>query len=262
MIPFTIEGAIFDVDDTLLDNNPGVPGEGLHERARLRAVHEVGTKYNIQKLIDLSPVDNLNAFLNAPVHTLEAAVWEILLLAGIADSRVINKDNLILKEIVHLKDKYYKDILIHEGEEVPNAIAFVNALAESSTRKLAIASTAIRRDIDIFLTKTKLKHLFSEERIISKESVQHPKPNPEVFNLAFASLQITEDLKMRVCAFEDDPRGVMAAKGAGLFTCAITTRYSKDFLLSREIPPDYVAESYREFAEYFNIIKEFDNFAK
>jgi HAD superfamily hydrolase (TIGR01509 family) len=260
MIPFKVEGVIFDVDDTLLDNEPGHPGEGLHEKARLRAVHEVGEKYNIQKLIDLSVTDNLNAFLNAPVHSLEAAVWEILLLVGIADTRIINRESAIFKEIVQLKDEYYKDILINEGKEVPGATAFVGALEKSGIQRLAIASAAIRRDIYIFLTKTKLKHLFPEERVITFESISHPKPNPEVFNLAFTSLHIPEDKRGNVIAFEDDPRGIMAAKGAGLFTCAITTRYSKKFLLSCEIPPDYVGESYEEFAEYFNIKKEFNSF--
>lgn len=262
MASIQVEGVIFDVDDTLLDNKSGVPGAGLHERARLRAAHEVGKKYNIQKLTNLSLIDNKNAFANAPVHTLEAAVWEILLLVGIADTRVINMNNTILKEIVQLKNKYYKDILMNEGEEVRGATAFVKALAKSGVNKLAIASTAIRRDIDIFLSKTKLRHLFPEERIISIESINHPKPNPEVFNLAFASLQIPENMRRQVFAFEDDPRGVMAAKGAGLFTCAITTRYSKKFLLSCEIPPDYVAENYEEFAEYFGIKEEFDTFVK
>ncbi|HEX3568200.1 MAG TPA: hypothetical protein VHT70_00810 [Candidatus Saccharimonadales bacterium] len=36
-INFKVKGAIFDVDDTLLDNKPGNPGFGLHERARLAA---------------------------------------------------------------------------------------------------------------------------------------------------------------------------------------------------------------------------------
>jgi len=259
MIPFKVEGAIFDVDDTLLDNKPGNHGgAGLHEKARLRAAHEVGKKYNIQKLINLSTLDNLNAFVNAPVHTLEAAVWEILLLVGVADTRIINRENAIFKEIVHLKDKYYKDILTNEGEEVSGSIAFVRALKKSGIHRLAIASTAIRRDINIFLTKTKIKIFFPEERVISFESINHPKPNPEAFNLAFSSLQISENMRRQVCAFEDDPRGVMAAKGAGLFTCAITTRYTKKHLLSCEIPPDFVGESYEEFAEYFGIKKEFN----
>lgn len=262
MINFKVEGAIFDVDDTLLDNKSSNPKTALHERARLVAVHEVGKRHGIQKLAALTIEDNFNAFLNAPVHTLEAAVWEIFLMTGVADSRTINLMHPLLKEIVTIKDKLYEDILLHEGEEVPGSVAFVRALALSGVDRMAIASTAIRRDIDIFLLKTGFKPLFPESRIKSKESITHPKPNPEQFNIAFLSLDLPEKTRGHVCAFEDDPRGVMAAKSAGLFTCAITTRYPKDFLLSREVPPDLVAESFREFAEYFDIKDAFDSLNK
>ena len=49
-IDFEIKGAIFDVDDTLLDNKPGVPGQGLHERARLAAIREAGERHRIEPL--------------------------------------------------------------------------------------------------------------------------------------------------------------------------------------------------------------------
>lgn len=253
MINFEIKGAIFDIDDTILDNKPGPTG-GLHEKARLKAVHKVGKLHNIPELLNFSALDNVDAFRNAPVHTLEAAVWRVLTKAGIADSDVINLDHPLFKEIILLKNEFYKDLLLNEGEEVPGATAFVKALAANGLEgKLAIASTAIMRDIKIFLNKTGLKFLFPDKKIKSRESINHPKPNPEVFNLAFSSLNLPEAIKEQVCAFEDDPRGIMSAKSAGLFTCAITTRYSKKSLLSLAVPPDLIAESYHEFAELFNV---------
>lgn len=260
MIGFKIQGAIFDVDDTLLDNKPDALGATLHEKARLTAAHTVGTRHALQPLIKLSAQENLNAFLYAPVHTLDAAVWQILLMTGIADSDVINVEHPLHKEIVQLKNEYYEELLNKEGEAVPGAIAFVKALAAHGLRdKLAIASTAIRRDIDIFLKKTGLGILFPDERIIAKESITHPKPHPELFNRAFTSLNVAENARRQVCAFEDDPRGIMSAKSAGLFTCAITTRFSRDSLISLDVPPDLVAESFQEFAEQLGILREFNN---
>src|ERR1700721_4737511 len=104
-IDFIVKGAIFDVDDTLLDNKPRDPALGLHERARLAAAHEVGKLHGIDALENLSVKDNLEAFVNAPVHTLEAAVWNILLITGQADSQVINKNNILLQEIVARKNE-------------------------------------------------------------------------------------------------------------------------------------------------------------
>lgn len=254
MIDFEVKGAIFDVDDTLLDNKPGIPGQGLHEQSRLAATHEVGRRHSIEALRLLTVQDNLDAFLNAPVHTLESAVWNTLLMTGIADSDVINPAHPLFQEIVELKNHLHKDILMREGEEVPGAIRFVQALAEGGLEgKLAIASTAVRQDIDMFLTKTGLGILFPESCIKSKESITHPKPHPEVFNLAFAALGLSEEDKAQVCAFEDDPRGIMAAKAAGLYTCAITTRFDRDNLARLEIAPDLIADSYQEFAKEFGV---------
>lgn len=193
MIDFRVKGVIFDVDDTLLDNKPGVPGYGLHERSRLAAVHEVGKRHGIKELEEMSVEDNLEAFMSAPVHTVDAAVWNMLVMTGLVDSEVINEGHPLLKEIVQLKNDLHKDILSEFGEGVPGAIDFVHKLAKSGLEdKLAIASTAIRRDVDLFLEMTGLTPLFYADRIKTKENITHPKPNPEVFNLAFDSLGLAE----------------------------------------------------------------------
>jgi beta-phosphoglucomutase-like phosphatase (HAD superfamily) len=254
MIDFKVKGVIFDVDDTLLDNLPGVPGRGLHERSRLAAVHEVGKRHGIKVLEDMSIEDNLDAFMSAPVHTIESAVWNMFVKAGLADSVVMNKDDKLLLEIIALKDELHKEVLLTYGEEVPGAINFVRKLAATGLEsKMAIASTAIRRDVDLFLDKTGLVDLFPDKRIKTKEDITHPKPNPEVFNLAFDSLDLPEKDREFVCAFEDDPRGIMAARAAGLYVCAIATRFSVDELMSLEFPPHIAASSYSEFCEIFNL---------
>jgi len=254
MLDFEVKGAIFDVDDTLLDNKPGLPGQGLHERSRLAAAHAVGKERGIPALEELTAQQNLDAFLNAPVHTLEAAVWNILVVTGVADSNVINPDNQVFQEIVALKNKLHQDILREFGTEVPGAVNFVKTLGQGSLRnKLAIASTAVRQDVDMFLGMTGLDSLFPDERIKTKESITHPKPNPEVFNLAFASLGLEEKDRKNVCAFEDDPRGIMAANAAELFVCAITTRFDKKSLSELDVAPDLIADSYQEFADYFGL---------
>ena len=253
-VDFNIKGAIFDVDDTLLDNKPGNPGYGLHERARLAAAREAGERYSIKPLKNLSIEDNLEAFMSAPVHTLDAAVWNILLMTGQVDNEVMDKDNILLQEIISRKDELYKDILLNEGEEVPGAVDFVQKLAASGIENsLAIASTAIRRDVDIFLGKVGLASLFPDQHIKTKESITHPKPNPEVFNLAFTALELSEEDRIKVCAFEDDPRGVMAAREAGLYVCAIGTRYTPEQMMSLAVPPHIAFATYSEFMDWFNL---------
>jgi len=255
MINFTVKGAIFDVDDTLLDNKQGAAEGSLHERSRLAALYTVGKKHGIPQLMAVTSKQNLDAFLTAPVHTLEAAIWNIFVMTGLADSQVINPEDPILKEIVALKNELHEDILLKYGEEMPGAIKFVRALGKGDLKdKFAIASTAVRRDVDVFLKMTKLKEFFPDARIKTKESITHPKPNPEVFNLAFDSLGLPESDREYVCVFEDDPRGIMAAKAAGLYVCAITTaRFDRKALASLEVAPDLIADSYKEFAKYFGL---------
>ncbi len=248
-------GAIFDIDDTLLDNKP--PGEkhGLHEQSRLMAVHEAGKRHNIVALTRFTPEESARAFVEAKVHTAQAAIWQMLVMAGLAtDDEEMDPANPLLQEIVSLKEELHDDLLRTKGREVPGAIQFVETLAQNGlANKLAIASTACRRDIDVFLGMTKLDQFFPDSRVISRESFTHPKPHPEPYNLAFATLGLPESARANVVAFEDDPRGVMSAKAAGLFTCAITTRISREALASLAVPPDLIAGSYAEFTELFGM---------
>jgi beta-phosphoglucomutase-like phosphatase (HAD superfamily) len=114
---------------------------------------------------------------------------------------------------------------------------------------MAIASSAIRRDINIFLDElTTLRTYFPKERIVAYEDIPQGlgKPYPEPFNRAFATLGLANEHRRNVIAFEDDPRGVQSAKRAGMFVCAITTRFAADHpeLLAAE--PDVIIESYEQ----------------
>lgn len=248
-----IEAAIFDVDDTLLDNVPTTPEYGLHEQSRLQAVHEIGAIRDIAELRAITPKENLDAFLDAPVHTLEAAVWNVLTRAGVVAGEYNAKDPLLL-EIVKRKNELHKVVLQRFGVEVPGASKFVQGLAAHGLEdRLAIASTAVRQDVDAFLGKYGLETYFPPHNRKTKEDITHPKPHPEVYGLAFKSLGLPERARSRVVAFEDDPRGIMAAKAAGLLVAAITTRYDRETLCALEVAPDIIADSFAEFEEIFGL---------
>ncbi len=250
MTKLKFRGFIFDVDDTLLDNKPGIPGSGLHERSRLKACQILGEELNIPELKNVTFQENYDAFITSPIHSMPGAVWNLLLMKGLVAGDSIDFENELLQKIVNLKNEVHAQVLMDEGEEVPGASDFVSLLVENGARdKLAIASSAIRRDIDLFLTKMGLDQFFPDERIMSYESMKHTKPHPEVFNLAFESLRLPDKLRKNVLAFEDDPRGIMSAVAAGLTVCAITTRFSKEKLQSLEIAPDFIIGNYTEAYE-------------
>ena len=247
-----VRGAIFDVDETLLDTGAGSdPVNALHERARLQAVREAGKRHKIPALATLTPEANLRGFYDAPVHSLEGAVWHILYTSGVVTAHILESGNHLLREIVARKDELFEDLLRTEGKAFPGAVEFVEWLSRNGIGdRLAIASTAIRRDIDIFLGTSGLHRHFPEaHKIISKDDVTHAKPHPEAFDKAFLTLGLPESDRPLVLAFEDNPRGIMAAKGAGLYTCAFTSVYSKEHLAELEVAPDLIADSFDEFRE-------------
>lgn len=254
MISFQPKGLIFDVDDTILDNKPGVPGMGLHERSRLKAVHYAGKKYGIKALCDYTSLESHHAFVNASEHSIRGALWKVMQDVGQATDEPIDPNNKLLQEMVNLKNKFHEQIITEEGEEVPGATEFIELMAKKGLAdKMAIASTGIYRDINIFLNKVGIKKYFPDERLKSMESITHPKPHPEIFDLAFKSLGLNDEDRAEVCAFEDDPRGIMSAKAAGLYVCAITWRYKREDLENLEVPPDFIADSFEEFKIFFNL---------
>lgn len=250
-----IQAAIFDVDDTLLNNYPEGSSVNIHERSRLAAAHQVGKRHNIPGLQLFTIEQCLEAFLNARTHTLQGAAWEMLRMADVIQAAEIDPAHPLLLEIIQLKDELHEAILRAEGREVPGATRFVEGLARQGLQgKLAIASTAYRRDVDIFLEMTELHRFFPEHTIITREKFSEAKPHPEAFNTAFVSLNLPEHVRKHVVAFEDDPRGIASAKAAGLFTCAITTRYDRQTLTALETPPDRIADSFAEFETIFGLI--------
>lgn len=248
------KGVIFDIDDTLLDNKYRDPDKRLHSRSRLAAVHEVGRRHGLKELQAITKQQNHDAWTNTTSHSIEGAAWQILLTAGLVKGETINYDHPLLKEIVTLKEELHEAILRQEGEELPDASRFVRVLAEHGFRdKLAIASTAKRSEIDIFLEKYDLTSLFPKARIFAKDSVANFKPHPEVYELAFSSLDLPDSARPQVLAFEDNPHGIISAKSAGLYVCAITTQKDRSQLAELEIAPDIIADSFREFAGIFGL---------
>ncbi len=250
-----LAGVIFDVDETLLNNFP--PGEkmGLHGESRLVAAHRIGERRGIAGLKNFTYEQCVESFHKSQIHSIYGVVWQMLVIAGeISEQQTFDPDHPLVKEMVELKEHLHEELLRTKGVEVEGATAFVKALSDNGLAgKMAIASTATRRDIDMFFEKTGLGEFFPNEKIIARQQLTHPKPHPDAYNQAFAALGLPESARGKVAAFEDDPRGVMSAKAAGLYACAITTIHKREDLEKLAVPPDLIAESYAEFAGLFGL---------
>jgi beta-phosphoglucomutase-like phosphatase (HAD superfamily) len=250
-LPKTIKGAIFDVDETLLDNQAGVTFGTIHELSRLQAIREIALRYDLPTLLEVTEQENFDSFTNAKYHTRDGAAWKILFDRGIVENEEPDPENKLLKEIRFLKDELHQELLRQHGRPVLNAVEFVTALANTYgiSDKMAIASTAARVDLTIFLNElSPLRVYFPEERVISFEDIPQgfSKPHPEPYHRAFATLGLDEEDRKHVVAFEDDPRGIRSAKDAGLYVCAITTMYKGDDPRLLAAKPDYIMENYAD----------------
>ncbi|WP_299289242.1 HAD family phosphatase [uncultured Mucilaginibacter sp.] len=88
---------------------------------------------------------------------------------------------------------------------------------------LAIASAAIPFNIDFVVDNLYIRHFF--KAIISADDVDKSKPHPETFLKAAAALGV----KPEDCiVFEDAPKGVEAAKNAGMKCVALTTAHEEE----------------------------------
>lgn len=94
---------------------------------------------------------------------------------------------------------------------VPNPI-HVTALERLREEgfQLAVASNSIRRSVDELMQRTELQPLLSFS--LSNEDVSHPKPNPEIYQLAIEKLNVQPSECLVV---EDGEYGIAAAKAAG-----------------------------------------------
>ena len=95
--------------------------------------------------------------------------------------------------------------------------------ADEQQIKMAIASAAVPFNIDYLLDNTNSRKYF--KAIVSADDVDKSKPHPETFLKAAAAL----GAKPEDCiVFEDAPKGVEAAKNAGMKCVALTTAHEEE----------------------------------
>ena len=97
---------------------------------------------------------------------------------------------------------------------------------------MAIGSAAIMFNVDFVLDNLHLRKYF--DALISADDVQHSKPDPETY---LKCAQVLGVDPANCLVFEDAPKGVEAAKNAGMPSVVLTTMHEQE-----------------EFAMYNNVI--------
>lgn len=141
--------------------------------------------------------------------------------------RIFGKDKFTSAEIEEYSMRKEKD---YQAQYKPN-LKLIEGLedflkkADELKIKMAIASAAIPFNIDFVVDNLDIRKYL--KAIISADDVEISKPHPETFLKAAAALGV----KPEDCiVFEDAPKGVEAAKNAGMKCVVLTTAHeTEDF---------------------------------
>jgi HAD superfamily hydrolase (TIGR01509 family) len=103
---------------------------------------------------------------------------------------------------------------------------------------MAIGTAAIPFNIDFVLDNLNIRHYF--KAIVSADNVTISKPDPETFSRCAELLKVPPG---NCLVFEDSPKGVEAARNAGMSSVVLTTMHASE-----------------EFANYRNVIRFIENY--
>lgn len=117
------------------------------------------------------------------------------------------------------------NLLEHDIPLLPGVMDFISEMSKDYL--LAICSGAQKSEIEYILKHLKCLKLFNP--IVCSGAVKRGKPDPEGYIRALTGLRERTDDELvseSVIAIEDSPKGVEAAKAAGLKCLAVTNSYS------------------------------------
>jgi HAD superfamily hydrolase (TIGR01509 family) len=139
-------------------------------------------------------------------------------------------DDGLVDQLIAQKADYYARAIQERLIIFPGVTALIGAAA--ATCPLAIASGALRHEIEGILNAINLRDAFSA--IVSAEDVRHGKPAPDCFVTALARLnkrRSAAPIAAESClVIEDSPWGVTAAHAAGMKCLAVTNSYPAESL--------------------------------
>lgn len=199
----TLRAIIFDFDGVIADTEP------LHYAGLQRTLAETGiTLTEREYYADYLGFDDRGCFLAALKANGRPATPEVV-------------RDLMRKKAVAYLDSIKDHLVIFPGVR-----EFVREAAE--TYPLAIASGALRPEIELILEQAGIRNAFLH--ITSAEDVSRGKPDPQPFQYALAGLQRHRPslgLEAASClVIEDSLPGIRAAKSAGMKVLAVTNTHT------------------------------------
>ena len=123
---------------------------------------------------------------------------------------------------------YYRDLYdarileqYRRSSEISPGAGWLVGELKARGLRLAVASSSRGEWVETCLAALGLRQYF--DAVVTGDMVKRGKPDPEIYLLAAAHLGA---LPEQCLAFEDAPKGVAAARAAGMYTVAVETPYT------------------------------------
>ena len=184
-----MKAVIFDMDGVIVDS------EAVHTKVKIQALHVYG--------IECSPEECIPYFGRSSR-------------AFFSDFIKHSPQNIPLEKIEARKQELFVDYITGDSDISPvsGALELIKELHKRNV-PIALASSAVRANIEIFLNKFNVYNDFNV--ILSGAELSESKPNPEIYLLAARRL----GMKPQDCmVIEDAESGIIAAKRAGSYCVA------------------------------------------
>jgi beta-phosphoglucomutase len=142
-------------------------------------------------------------------------------------NRPLNHEKLT--ELIDRKAVYYQEAIRNHVAIFPGVKELVADLANNLP--LAVASGALRHEIETILTTVGLIHHF--KAIVSAEDIERGKPEPDIYLKALATLNAQYNVAIQASecvVIEDSKEGIKGARRAGMKCLAVTNSHPAELL--------------------------------
>lgn len=212
------EAVIFDLDGTLIDNNP------YHIEAWKIFYNKIGKPFSKEEY-----TKNINGRINRDI-------FNYIFNTGLSPE--------LIDEYSNEKEALYRELYKPYIKPISGLIAFLDELEKEKIPK-AIATSGLSTNINFMFEHVPIKKYYAQ--VIDASQVKNGKPHPEIFFKAAASVNAEPQ---NCVAFEDSVAGIRSAKAAGMKVVGLTTTHTAEEIKEADlIIKDYTEVSLTKLRE-------------
>ncbi|GAB4050639.1 HAD family hydrolase [Spirosoma litoris] len=215
-----MKAVIFDMDGVIVDTNP-------HHRIAWREYYQ----RNGKTLSDDDFVQYVSGKHNKDI------------VAHLFANQTLSPDEVA--RLSHEKEALFRELYRSAITPVPGLIPFLKSLKEAGIRT-AVATSAPVENLDFIMDALDIRSYF--DALLNESMVNHPKPDPEIYEKAMAMLDVKPSESV---IFEDSMTGIQAAKASGAFVVGMATTQTPDELrpFVNEVANDFTELSFERLQQ-------------